>query len=188
MSRRVMLTTVVGFVIGLLVGMVLIGSSDDLRDSLFGTSSERDKKTDDFTYYLVDLATAQDWLVEEFPEETEKLQGSMTVLNTLPGVSLIGNFEVAEEDVRFILPQAYAALVGVKDQADLEVEPDDTLSVCLGLDEDPYEGAAIYLYVAVPKDQTSDLHIPEGWEKLPEPKTNVLYWQLLGCYPEPAAK
>ncbi len=94
-------------------------------------------------------------------------------------------FPGTEDAVDTLLSGMYAALLG----SDIppEVEEEAEVSVCLGLDDDPYnlEGPAIYLYMAVPPDRAGN--VPEdieGWQRLEEPKDNDMFWQLLGCYPE----
>jgi hypothetical protein len=67
------------------------------------------------------------------------------------------------------------------------VKSDDPTSACLGVDEDPYAGASLYLYLTIPSEQAKKLDVPEAWEKLTDAKLNVLYWKLLACYPEPDA-
>lgn len=183
LTRREMLTLVSGFVVGLFIGMILIGSSDDLRTSIFGTAAQ--EKTVKMEYYLVDLESAQDWLIQAYPENTEKLQASVSVLTKAPAAGISFNFKAAEEDIQFILPQAYGALLGEKDPATMKIANSDPTSVCLGVDDDPYEGAAMYLYVSLPTDRAKQVDVPKDWEKLKDPKTNVMYWKLVGCYPEP---
>jgi hypothetical protein len=183
LTRREMLTLVSGFVVGLLIGMVLIGSSEDLRTSIFGTAAQ--EKTVKMEYYLANLESAQDWLIQTYPDNTEKLQASVSVLTKAPAAGFTFDFKAAEEDIQFILPQAYGALLGEKDPANLKVEKSDTTSVCLGVDDDPYEGTTMYLYFSIPTDRAKQFDIPKDWEKLKDPKMNVMYWKLVGCYPEP---
>jgi hypothetical protein len=189
LSRRDIFALVSGFVVGLLIGMILVGSSDDLRTSLFGTASEKGEKTESMEYYLVDLETTQQWLTDRFPDNTEKLQASMSVLTRLPAVTIAPvDFKAAEEDIKFVLPYAYAALVNEKDPQKLQASPEDNLFACLGVDDDPYQGTAMYLYLTIPTERAKKLDIPKDWEKLDSPKTNVLYWKLVACYPELPSK
>jgi hypothetical protein len=186
MKRREMLILVAGFAVGLLLGMTVIGTSSDLRTSLFGTAGSTTEK--DSEYYLIDLETAQNWLTDRYPESSDKLQASVTVLTKLPAaVNFPVDFKAAEKDIKVVLPQAYAALTNAKDPENLQVNPDSQLSACLGLDDNPYQGSALYLYLTVPKDQVKKLDIPKDWQKLKNPKLNILYWKLLACYPEPKA-
>ncbi len=182
-SRREMITLVAGFVVGLLIGMVVVGSSDDLRTSLFGTAAQ--EKTVKMEYYLANLESAQEWLIQTYPENTEKLQASVSVLTKSPAAGFVFDFKAAEEDIKFILPQAYGALEGEKDPSNLKVDNSDKTSVCLGVDDDPYEGTKMYLYFSIPEDRATQFDIPKDWEQLKDPKTNVMYWKLVGCYPEP---
>lgn len=187
MKRRETIFLVVGLLIGLMFGMVLIGGNDDLRESLFGTAGSVKKPGVD--HYLVSLDTAQEWLAGEYPENSEEMKASFDVLAKLPAAAMPNaEFVDAEKDVEYILPQAYAVLVGQKEAEKIEVKSDDETSVCLGLDDDPYQGATLYLYLTIPSEQADKLEMTKDWEKLDSPKTNVLYWKLLACYPEPESK
>lgn len=182
MRRREVIVFVGGLVIGLLVGMILIGSSDDLRESLFGTAGSRqDKNT---AYYLVSLDDAETWLEEVFPDESEKFQSSISVLSKLPAVwKSEEDFAAMQEEFELILPYTYGALKEEKDITNLKVSPDDKLTTCVGMDTDPYE-QIVYLYVTIPGDQVDKLTVPKTWEKLKAPKENTILWQLVACYPE----
>jgi hypothetical protein len=183
-NRREVLNLAVGFVIGLLIGMILVGSSDDLRESLFGTAGDKEKKPASLDYYLVDLQIAQGWLQEKFPDKSEDLQKSISVLTTIPAAGFAFDYQAVEQDIQFLLPQAYAALVGEKDPANLKVSADDPIVACLGVDDDPYQGITMYLYVTIPSSKAADLEIPKEWEKLDEAKSDDLYWKLVGCFPQ----
>lgn len=184
-NRREIINLAAGFVIGLLIGMVLVGSSDDLRESLFGTAGDKEKKVDNLDYYLVDLETAQGWLQEKFPDKSEDLQKTISILTTVPTAGFAFDYQAVDQDIQFLLPQVYAALVDENDTANLKVNEDDLLSVCLGVDDDPYDGITMYLYVTLPTDQAEDFALPKEWEKLEEPKSSDLYWKLVGCFPQP---
>jgi len=191
MRRRESLFLVAGLVIGLLFGMVLVGTSDDLRESIFGTAAS---KGTDVEYYLVQLEDAQTWLASEYPDNSEQVKESFDVLAKLPFGNVMPNadmvtFDTAEKDIEYVLPQTYAVLVGNKDSTDQPaVKSDDPTAACLGVDDDPYVGATLYLYLTIPTEQAEKLEIPKEWEKLKDPKTNVLYWKLLACYPDIEAK
>jgi len=193
MKRREITLLVVGFLVGLLLGMVSVGSSKDLRTALFGTAADDDSDSDlarpkDITYYLVDLPTAQEWLTEKYPEaDTEELD---TVVNEIGKLSTSSDFREdyknAEVYVETMLPQMHGALTGAENLDELESTANSSVSVCLGLNDDPYSmtGPMLYLYLAVPTSDLKKAGIPASWEKLDGPKTNDLYWQLLACYPE----
>jgi hypothetical protein len=183
MKRREILFLVSGLVIGLLFGMILVGSDDNLRESVFGTAGSI-KKTD-VEYYLVNLDDAQTWLSTEYPQHSEDLKAAFDKLGLLP-VSAVPNvdFKAAQEDIAYLLPQAYGALVGEKNADQIEPKSDNPTSVCLGLDDDPYAGPTLYLYLTLPSDAAKKLDVTKNWDKLKDPQTNVLYWKLLACYPE----
>lgn len=181
-----------GLLVGLLIGMTIIGTMDDLRDSLFGTASTKPNK--DVAFYLVDLTTAQDWLLEKNPDNTannEQIKEAADVLTKLPeGFEFRAAFVKAKDDgyVDAQLQQMYAALVGVEDVEKLKVDSSNETSVCLGLDDDPYGEQAVYFYLTIPTSQVKKLNIPDAaeWKQLDKPQENTLYWELLACYPETA--
>jgi len=182
MHRREVIALVAGLVIGLFVGMIVIGSSDDLRESLFGTAGEKPDKTNE--YFLINLEDAETWLAEIYPDDSEKFQSSVSVLSKLPAAwKSTDEFEAAQEELKIVLPYTYGALVDEKDIENLKVEADSALTACLGMDTDPYN-PAVYLYLTIPAETAKDMEIPKTWEKLKAPKENAILWQLLGCYPE----
>jgi hypothetical protein len=183
MKRREMLFLVSGLVIGLVFGMILVGSDDSLRESIFGTAGSV-KKTN-VNYYLVDLEQAQTWLSAEYPQNSDELKAAFDKLSLIP-VSVVPNtdFIAAEEDIAYLLPQAYAALVGEKNVDTIQPKSGDSTAACLGLDDDPYAGATLYFYLTIPSDAAKKMDFTKDWEKLTVPQTNVLYWKLLACYPD----
>ena len=193
MYRREVLSLVVGLVLGLVIGMTLVGTSDSLRDSLFGTAGGGDKSSDVVYYYLVNLDQAEEWLQARFPDSSEKVQASMKTLAKLPDMwGEKDSLKAVEEDMAVVLPHMYAAVQNPDaDEVDVEklkVTPDSELSVCVGIDDDPYTGPTVYLYLTIPKEQAESLEIPKEWERLKQPKTNALYWKLVACYPEEVAE
>lgn len=193
MYRREALSLGVGLVLGLVIGMLLVGTSDSLRDSLFGTAGGGNKSSEGVYYYLVSLDEAEAWLQVRFPESSEKVQASMKTLAKLPDVwGEKDALKAAEDDMAVILPRMYAAVQNPDaediDLENLKVATDSELSVCLGIDDDPYIGPTVYLYLTIPKAQAEDLEIPKDWEKLKQPKDNALYWKLVACYPEEDAE
>ena len=182
MPRREMLALVAGLVIGLFIGMILIGSSDSLRESLFGTAGEKDEKKD-VEYYLVSLDDVETWLEEVYPDEGDKFKSSVSLLSELPtNWETEEEFKAAEEEFKVLLPHTYGALVDEKDIENLKADPNGELSACLGMDDDPY-GATMYLYLTIPEDTGAKIDIPKEWETLKRPKTNEVYWKLVACYP-----
>lgn len=182
MHRRETIALVAGLVVGLFIGMIVIGSSDDLRESLFGTAGSKADKSNE--YYLVKLEDAEEWLAEVYPDESEKFQSSVSVLAKLPTVwKSEDEFEAAQQEFEVILPYSYGALVDEKDIENLKATSDTALTACLGMDTDPYE-PTVYLYLTIPEDTAKDMEIPKAWDKLKAPKENTILWQLLACYPE----
>ena len=192
MYRREVLSLVVGLVVGLAIGMVLVGTSDTLRNSLFGTAGSGNKSSD-VAYYLVGLDQAGEWLQARFPDSSDKVQASMKTLAKLPDFWGEGEaLKAAEEDMAVVLLRMYAAIQNPEaeegDVEKLKAAPESGLSVCVGIDDDPYTGPTVYLYLTLPKEQAESLEIPKAWERLKQPKTNALYWKLVACYPEEVAE
>jgi hypothetical protein len=195
MNRREMISLVAGLVVGLLVGMVVIGSSDDLRTDLFGTASNElqdstEARSKDLVFYLVDLPTAQEWLADKYPNTGEEVSGAVDNIAKLSTSTQVSKDVLDnQDDVDVVLPHMYGALTNAENPVEVKVEPDSQTSVCLGLDDDPYNAEpALYLYLTVTSEQAKDAGVPKEWQTLKEPKTNELYWTLLDCFPKPDAE
>jgi hypothetical protein len=174
--------------------MVVVGSSDDLRESLFGTAAGNSQQTQetrskDVVYYLVDLSTAQDWLAEKYPDTSEELGQAVDLIASISkSPKITKEVQNAQEAVDLVLPHMYAALTNVENPAEVKVSPDSTISDCLALDDDPVKlEPELYLYLTIPAAQAKEAGVPQEWQTLKEPKTNALYWTLLACFPEPEA-
>ncbi len=193
MYRREVLSLVVGLVLGLLIGMTIVGTSDTLRESLFGTAGGGNKSSEVVYYYLVSLDQAEAWLQARFPASEEKLQTSFKALADLPDAwGEEEALKAIETEMGVILPHMYAALQDPEleevDMENLKVAADSALATCIGIDDDPYLGPTVYLYLTIPKEQAEQLEIPKAWEQLKQPKDNALYWKLVACYPEEDAQ
>lgn len=191
MNRRNALAILFTFLVGLLAGMVLVGASEDLSDALFGTAGDGKKDRELFAYYQVPLDEVQAWLAETYPDTMEDLKAPLeTMAKFVDDATLFDrDFSVVEEDISTLLPYAYGALVGLDEKElaepeNLKIDEESGLSLCVALDDDPYLGASLHLYITVPKDQLEDLNISKQWKPLKDPKTNALYWTLLACLPE----
>ncbi len=182
LTPREIIISVAGLILGLVVGVLLEAETD-----LFGTAGG-DTRSTDFTYYLIELDQTEEWLAATYPESTDTFQASINALEQLPG--LWGGpmpVDSLKTDAEVILPPVYAALQGVNeaDVAEHKVDPDTEMTACLGIDDNPYDGAVMYLYITVPEDDVDSLEIPEKWEdfEIRRPKTNTMYWKLVECYP-----
>lgn len=193
MSRRELMTAVAGLIVGLVLGAVMIGTSDDLRTSLFGSAvdnndSSLEAKGKDVVFYRVGPADASAWLTEAYPDATgEELDATLDILGKLPESSDFGDeFLSARDQVQTVLlTQVYAALIQADNPKEPKVDPTNLTSTCLGMDENPtLDAPTLYLYLTIPAEQAKNLEIPAEWEKLDVPLENTLYWQLLACYPE----
>lgn len=189
-SRRDLVYLVSGLMIGILAGMVLVGSNEDVRTSLFGSAATGDaRRADDFrdyAYYLVDLPAAEEWLASQYPEASEDITAMLASIATLPSSrNFRQDFRTAQPNVGRLLPQVANALNPSAPPGSSSAE-DTGLATCLGLDDDPYRSQpTLYFYVTVPANQVDQLDIPGTWERLEKPKANALFWQLLACYPAP---
>ena len=176
MKRRELYHLISGLVIGVLLGIAL------QEVALGGTAGTKSKAV---SYYMTELGTAEDWLVKTYPAEEEKVQSAMRAVSPAESVILSGaNFVFVAEDAEFLLQQIYGALTGEEDAAGLEVKKGTETTLCLALEDDPYAGSKVYLYLTIPADEAKQLEIPNSWEKLNKPKNNELYWQLVACFPE----
>jgi hypothetical protein len=196
MKQRDIGFLVIGSVLGVLIGIALM-SSDSVRQSLFGTAGLRPAAEP--SYYLVDMDTSRNFLVEKFPEEEDLLTTAFTNVAELanPEANFAATFRATQPDVDLIVARAYTALTGLVPQGlpdtvpalaeDLIPSPlltslaDGPVSSCLGIDENPYNlaGYLLYLYVEIPGTQGSV--IPADWVLLEAPRDNELYWQRLAC-------
>ncbi len=176
MKRRELSYLVSGLIVGLILGILL------QEAVLGGTAGTRSKAV---SYYVVELGTTEEWLVQTYPGNGEKVQTAMRVVS--PSESTVPpdtHFGAVAEDADFLLQQTYGALTGEEDAANLKVKDDSDTMLCLAVDDKPDEDAIVYLYLIVPADEAKNLDIPEAWEKLTKPKTNDLYWQIVACFPE----
>ncbi|MBN1563904.1 MAG: hypothetical protein JXA10_08695 [Anaerolineae bacterium] len=176
MKRRELSYLVSGLIVGVILGVLL------QEAVLGGTAGSKAKATN---YYVVELDTTESWLVKAYPSAGEKVQTALRAIS--PSNSIIpsgAEFVDVADDAAFLMQQTYGALLGVEDTTDLKISSKSETSLCLTLDEDPYEGSTVYLYLSVPADEAKGMDIPEEWQKLDKPKTNELYWQILACFPE----
>ena len=191
MNRRSTIILLAGVAIGLLVSAIVVGVRGDLGDSLLGTAGDGKKPKDTLAYFQVPLADIEEWLVEAYPDTSEDLKLTVDSMGKFVDDAALfdRDFALVEEDISYLLPYIYGALTGLEEEdlaepEKLKIDKDSKLSVCLALDDDPYMGATMYLYVTLPKEMLEDIEIPKEWEQLKDAKTNMIYWTLLGCLPE----
>lgn len=201
MKTREISFLAVGLIVGLLLGALVIGSSADLRSSLFGAAATANSAVTP-SYYLVDMPTTRDWLVEAYVDEAEAIDEAITKIEDL---ALARDFREAldetEPEIDFVLAKTHFALSGAVAEDEATAEPTEEptalptplvneefasdVVTCLGLDDNPYnlDGPAFYMYLEIPAEGVDEL--PEEWELLDEPLDRALYWQLIDCLPEP---
>jgi hypothetical protein len=193
MKRREIISLVAGLIVGLLAGMVLIGSSDSLREDLFGSAANSDKQADsrsnqeELVYYQAELPAVQEWLLTRYPDlETEPLTNAVDALASLSdSEDLPGDAEIAQAEIDTVLPRTYQALTGADFEDEVKVEPDQPIEVCLGIDENPTNvSPVLYIYMAVPSEQAKDVELPAEWELTDGPRDNDLFWMPFSCYPD----
>jgi len=197
MKRRDLGWLAIGLVFGLVVSLVVLSSSDELRQSLFGTAGLTPAAEP--SYLLVDMDASRNWLVEMYSAEEEIITQSFAdiALLTDPMANFREVILATQPDVELIVNRAYTALTGQPPRAIPTGIPtldavnlpspllpslaDGEVSTCLGIDENPYniDGYRLYLYVQVPVTQLDAL--PTVWERLDEPKDDDLFWQRLAC-------
>lgn len=201
MKTREISYLAVGLIVGLLLGALVIGSSDDLRSSLFGAAATANSAVTP-SYYLVDMPTTRDWLVETYVDEADAIDEAITKIEDL---ALARDFrealDEAEPEIDLVLAKTHFALSGAVAEAEATAEPTEEptalptplvneefasdVVTCLGLDDNPYnlDGPAFYMYLEIPAEGVDEL--PEEWELLDEPLDRALYWQLIDCLPKP---
>lgn len=193
MKRREVGFLAIGVVFGLLLGILLIGSSDGLRNSLFGTAGLT--RGAEPAYFLADMSATEAWLASLYPEEAQRFETVFDNLSVLvdPGVNFREAFREVQNDIDLVVQRAFTALTGAVRAEGAVPAPEQipgpilsslsegAISACLGLDENPYnlEGYALYLYVEVPSTQVQ--FMPETWDRLAAAKDSDLFWQLLAC-------
>lgn len=192
MSRRDLGLLGIGLIIGLLLGTVVVGSSSDLRSSLFGTVGLTPNAEP--AYVLVNMEQTRALLEETYPDEREQIDAALTQVDRLrTDMDFASAVRETEADVDYVVSRTYTALTGEHDE-DAQVQPpqvlptpllpsvaDGDVQSCLSIDENPYniEGFTLYFYLQVPSTQVNAL--PGAWERLDEAKDDDLYWQRLAC-------
>ncbi|MFW5748366.1 MAG: hypothetical protein ACOCYT_02000 [Chloroflexota bacterium] len=151
----------------------------------------------DSSYFLVTMDQAEAWLstVAEENEETFALQEQITeaIENARNPQNSFGSmneielfFDTQVSSVDGMLAGVYDALM-INLSEGVTAEEED-LSVCLGLDNDPYslDGPTIYLYLQVP--EATEEELPKEWELLDGPREESMLWTA-ECYdPEAEAE
>lgn len=192
MKRRDLGFLGVGLFVGLMVGTVLISSSESLRSSLFGTAGLTPNAEP--AYYLLNMQNTRELLDENYTDERSQIDTAMTNIDQLRTADDFAQaVRDTQGDVDFVVSRAFTAITGAVSEASnapaldtlpqavLNSTADGNVSTCLSLDENPYnlEGYTLYLYLQIPSTQVGS--IPENWERLDEPKDNALYWERLAC-------
>jgi len=168
-KNKELMYAVGGLVVGFLVGVIIIGSSDSLRTDLFGTAgdtgggSDPNIEFDKLTFYEVEFGDAQDWLDSVEPEVAEELQEDLNNVNGLSTTDDLGTyFTDVQDSIDTVLFTLYESL----DVNDGEV--------CIALNSDPYSGPGVYVYVEVSEESAET--VPADWNSLGGPKEqNMLY-------------
>lgn len=188
MRSQQILSLIIGFALGLIIGIVLIGANDDLREDLFGTATDNpsdEQAVEPSAFYLVNFNDARDWLSRategDDDEPGEALEEGFTNVLALADATASGDFARAYQDAANSIEEVLAT---IRNQL---LEGDDAenaaFQVCVGIDNDPYSatGPQIYLYVQTPED--AEGQIPDEWQenKLDSPREPTLYWSF-ECY------
>jgi hypothetical protein len=195
-NRKEIYVLIGGLVVGLVVGIVVASFVPSS-----GTAAKIEAE-----YYLAKVTDVTPWLTGEYAESDEDIAVLSSAVEDLNGLSetlqIQTNFVDSRDAIDVVLAGVYGVLTGdpITDFASVSAAveeeaagPDEEkVSVCMGLDDDPYnlEGSQLYVYVAVPKDEAGSVDFPDAknaddedvWSKLEEPKTNELFWILLSCY------
>jgi hypothetical protein len=180
MKRNEVLYLSGGLVIGLVLGVAVIGSSNDLREDLFGTAAnptvDRDNavEIDAYSYYLVDFTEMQDWLAMVDPDSSDTLGDDLKTVNDLATLVDISEFftDETQTSVANVLSVVHTTLL----QKAFENAQNTGLKTCFGLDR---ASSQMYMYLEVP-DEVSE-QVPTNWQKLEAPRANDLLWSTQ-CY------
>lgn len=191
MRGREALFLIAGLVGGVLVG-ILVSSAGVLN--LQGTAAVNPPVRP--AYYSLDVVELQSWLTAAYPDEADTLLRAVTNVAGLPlADDFAAAFTETQPDVNLVTERAFQSLTGVAPDPALAPLPavvpealmdslaDGTVQTCLGIDSNPYStsGPAVYLSLALPDTQLSQL--PEAWDayRLATPKEGELFWQMLAC-------
>lgn len=200
MKRREIISLVAGLIVGLLAGMVLIGSNDSLREDLFGSavndSGSNGSAVDspeELVYYQAELPAVQEWLVTRYPD----LEGDTFLTGAVNSLASLSNSEdllggtlstEAEDGIDVVLPRTYQALTDADFEEEVKVEPDLPIEVCLGSDENPSNVTPVlYVYMVIPSQQAKDVELPAEWERTDGPRDTDMFWNVISCYPDEEA-
>jgi hypothetical protein len=169
-----------GLIVGFLVGVVLIGSSDGLRTDLFGTagsagdSSDPSIEFDELSFYEVEFGDAKDWLDSVEPAVSQELEEDLNNVNGLGTTDDLGNyFTEIQDSIDTVLFTLHNTLL---ENADMEGIDRSQVSTCIALNRDPYSvsGPGVYVYVQVPEQAANT--VPADWTSLSGPQEeNMLY-------------
>jgi hypothetical protein len=194
MNRRELISLVAGLVIGLLLGIAVLGSSEDLRDELFGTAGDDDQNAanagrgdDELVYYHVKLSEAKDWLTDKYDADifdSDELDTELSSIAKLATYDEVQKY-VEENDSTVesvVLQQMYAALTNAEDPTAVKIEPDSPVSICLVFDDDPYNPTS-NLFITVPAKLAKDSDVPEEWEPLSKRPMLLAPDSDLICFP-----
>ena len=180
MKSREIIFLVGGLVVGILVGAIIIGSSDGLRTDLFGTAADSGNSTDpgiefdELNFYEVEFGDAKDWLSSVEPDVSAELEEDLDNVDGLGTTDNLGEYFTSVQDsVDTVLATIHGSLL---DSLDLDEAVRDRARTCIALNNDPYSlsGPGVYVYVQVPDDAVET--IPADWSSLTGPKEeNMLY-------------
>jgi hypothetical protein len=190
-----------GLIVGFIIGMLLATDSDDtdairtvvqevvseevetLRADIadIGAQSANLRPAMIPEYFLVSFEELESWLgsVDEELLDDTVVADIQNVIG-LGTAENFGQYFIDQEDsVNNVLSVVHQALMeeAGNDEGSL-------FTVCVGVDDDPYNplGQGLYLYVELPAE-TSEI-IPKEWEYLEEPKENDMLWSSV-CHTEP---
>lgn len=190
MKRREEMYLIGGLLIGFLIGAVLIGTSADLRTSIFGTAvGDDDTESNDAAvessplYILLDYNQAQDWLTgAESIEVTDDLEDNLAKVAELTAAPDFTQYYTdsgalkPESALKNVLSLMHSTLL-----KELKLDSAEGFQLCLTLNNDPYSltGPVLYFFVQMPADAKEN--VPEGWEENSGPLEDSMLWSTQ-CY------
>lgn len=151
--------------------------------SITGTRLTREVVAKDF--FLVSFDEVAGWLesVDSSDTETALLTDELrTALENVEGLGSASDFGVyfteQSDSVSSVLATVYNVLFA---QTNADADNAEAITVCLGLDNNPYSitGPGLYIYVEIIEELSNE--IPKGWEELETAKENDMLWSS-ECY------
>lgn len=209
MTQQTQITLALSVVISLVLGM-FIGAAIGEDFPLVGTAGTDDSNEtsnavgDGMAYYQISVEQVSAWLIETYPDletDVDTALDNVAAINADPTAPISAKFTddaAVYTDAMLNWSQAAAlgmeedSVAGLDDMAQMELPKDRAITMCLGIDDDPFSTAVVsnesgvFIYMVVPEDDNKD--IPKEWEQTVEKSATDLFWISLQCDPSEEEK